>query len=93
MVCNRKYDSLAALVSRIKQEKRQVEERLHGALTHVSSLEEKAGRAEQLHASELSAVISNLELSQKVRLLRVNVCHVLCLVTCAVLRMTRGKDV
>ncbi len=71
-----KHDSLAALVSRIRQEKRQVEERLHGTFTHVSSLEERAARAEQSHAAELADVISNLELSKKVRLLRINVCHI-----------------
>ncbi len=71
-----KHDSLAALVSRIRQEKRQVEERLHGTFTHVSSLEERAARAEQSHAAELADVISNLELSKKVRLLEINVCHI-----------------
>jgi len=71
-----KYDTLAALVSRTRQEKRQVEERLHGVFTHVSSLEEKAARAKQSHAAELSDVITNLELSKKVRLLKINVCHV-----------------
>ncbi len=81
------YDSLTALLSRTRQEKRQVEERLHGTFTHVSSLEEKAARAEQSHAAELSAVIANLELSKKVRLLKINVCHILCLVACAVLRL------
>ncbi len=74
-----KYDSLTALYSRTKQEKKLVEERLHGTFTHVSSLEEKAARAEQSHATELSAVITNLDLSKKVRLL-IHVCHVLCLI-------------
>ncbi|KAL0044774.1 hypothetical protein WJX82_009005 [Trebouxia sp. C0006] len=59
-----KYDSLTALVSCIRQEKKQVEERLHGTFTHVSSLEEKAARTEQSHAAELSDVITNLELSK-----------------------------
>ncbi len=49
---------------------------MHGTFNHVSSLEEKAARVEQLHAAELSDVISNLELSKKVRLLKINVCHV-----------------
>jgi len=88
-----KFDSLAALLSRTRQEKRQVEDRLHGTVIHVSSLEEKAARAKQLHAAELSDVISNLELSKQVRLLSKLVCHVLCLIACAVLRMTQGKDV
>ena len=66
----------AALVNRIRQEKRQVEERLHGAFTRVSSLEEAAARAKQLHAADLSQVVSNLQLSQKVRLIKMNVCHV-----------------
>jgi len=66
-----KYDSLTALVSCIRQEKKQVEERLHGTFTHVSSLEEKAARAEQSHAAELSDVITNLELSKTVRLLKI----------------------
>ncbi|KAL0039299.1 hypothetical protein WJX79_002302 [Trebouxia sp. C0005] len=60
-----KYDSLTALLSRTRQEKRQVEDRLHGVFTHVSSLEEKAARAKQSHAAELSDVITNLELSKK----------------------------
>ncbi|KAL0032986.1 hypothetical protein WJX77_009536 [Trebouxia sp. C0004] len=63
-----KNDSLAALLRRTRQEKRQVEDRLHGAFIHVSSLEAKAARAKQLHAAELSDVISNLELSKQVRL-------------------------
>ena len=71
-----KFDSLAALLSRTRQETRQVEDRLHGTVIHVSSLEEKAARAEQSHAAELADVISNLELSKKVRLLRINVCHI-----------------
>ncbi|DBB01825.1 TPA: hypothetical protein ACH3X1_000436 [Trebouxia sp. C0004] len=60
-----KNDSLAALLRRTRQEKRQVEDRLHGAFIHVSSLEAKAARAKQLHAAELSDVISNLELSKQ----------------------------
>ncbi|KAL0039269.1 hypothetical protein WJX79_000928 [Trebouxia sp. C0005] len=60
-----KSDSLAALLSRTRQEKRQVEDRLHGVFTHVSSLEEEAARAKQSHAAELSDVITNLELSKK----------------------------
>ncbi|KAL0019717.1 hypothetical protein WJX77_003927 [Trebouxia sp. C0004] len=43
----------------------EVEDRLHGNFIHVSSLEDKAARAKQLHAAELSDVISNLELSQQ----------------------------
>ena len=87
-----KYDSLSALLSCIRQEKKQVEERLHDTFTHVSSLKEKAARAKQSHAAELSAVSTNLELRKKVRLLTMNACHVLCLIACAVLRMSHGKD-
>lgn len=87
-----KYDSLTALLSCIRQEKKQVEERLHDTFTHVSSLKEKAARAKQSHAAELSAVSTNLELRKKVRLLTMNACHVLCLIACAVLRMSHGKD-
>ncbi len=83
-----KYDSLTALVSCIRQEKKQVEERLHGTFTHVSSLEEKAARTEQSHAAELSDVITNLELSKTVRLLKCMSCTVR-----AVLGMSHGKDV
>lgn len=56
---------LTALFCRTRQEKRQVEDWLHGAFTHVSSLEEKAAQAKQLHAAELSDVLSNLELSKQ----------------------------
>ena len=65
-----KHDSLTALLSRTRQEKKQVEERLHDTFTHVSSLEETAARAEQSHAAEMATVITNLELSKKVRLLK-----------------------
>ncbi|KAL0044569.1 hypothetical protein WJX82_000941 [Trebouxia sp. C0006] len=60
-----KYDSLTALLSRTRQEKKQVEERLHDTFTHVSSLEETTARAEQSHAAEMATVITNLELSKK----------------------------
>ena len=69
-----KYDSLTALLSRTRQEKKQVEERLHDTFTHVSSLEETTPRAEQSHAAEMATVITNLELSKKVRLLKMNEC-------------------
>ena len=88
-----KYDSLTALLSRTRQEKKQVEERLHDTFTHVSSLEETTARAEQSHAAEMATVITNLELSKKVRLLKMNECYVSCLIACAVLRITYGKDV